>query len=405
MIKDYFSLASKSLRRRRLRSWLTMLGIFIGIAAVVSLISLGQGMQKAIEDQFFSLGADKVTIQTKGVATGPPGSNSNVKLTQGDLKIVQKSNGVLIATDRIIEPITVKYNDKEKYLYGASIPEENDEREMVLQVANIEIVQGRMLKPNDHYKVIMGEDYLKPKFDGEGVNVGDKILIQGKQFDIVGIFKKTGNPFIDMSFAINEEPLREIVDEPDKVGLIVASIEDPDNVGLIAENIRKDLRKYRNVEEGKEDFDVQTAEDVLDTFTTVISIVQAVLVGIAAISLLVGGIGITNTMFTSVLERKKEIGIMKAIGAKNSDVLWIFLFEASLLGMIGSLIGLTIGTGLSKLVEFVAFQALGTMLIKATFPSWLIIGALAFGFVVGGLAGTIPARQASLLPPVDALRE
>lgn len=405
MLKDYLRLAINSLSKRRLRAWLTMIGIFIGIAAVVSLISLGEGMQKAIEEQFFALGADKVTIQTKGVATGPPGSNTNVKLTEGDLKIVQKVNGVTVATDRIIEPITAKFNNREKYLYAASLPQEPEERKMVLSVADIEIISGRNLRPNDQKKVIMSEDYLEPKFNGKGLKVGDKILIENEQFDVVGIFKKTGNPFVDMSFVINEKPLRDLLDLPDKVGLIVAELNDPDNAELIVNTIKKDLRNYRNVDEGKEDFDVQTAEDVLDTFKTVISIVQAVLVGIAAISLIVGGIGIMNTMYTSVLERKDEIGIMKAIGARNSDVLQIFLFESGLLGMIGSVIGLLLGIGLSKLVELIAYQALGSMLIKAHFPTWLIIGALLFGFIIGSLAGVLPARQASMLQPVEALRE
>jgi len=132
--------------------------------------------------------------------------------------------------------------------------------------------------------------------------------------------------------------------------------------------------------------------------------VQAVLVGIAAISLLVGGIGIMNTMYTSVLERTKEIGTMKAVGAKNSDILFIFLFESGLLGLVGGAIGIGIGIGLGEGAEYIASVGLGTNLLQAVFPWYLILGALLFSFLIGTLSGIFPAMQAAKLKPADALR-
>jgi putative ABC transport system permease protein len=128
------------------------------------------------------------------------------------------------------------------------------------------------------------------------------------------------------------------------------------------------------------------------------------LVGIAAISLLVGGIGIMNTMYTSVLERTKEIGTMKAVGAKNSDILLIFLFESGLIGLIGGIIGTLLGLGISKTVEFIAITSLHTTLLQAAVPFYLVGGCLSFAFLIGALSGTIPALMASKLKPVDALR-
>jgi len=409
MLKDYLLLAVKNLRRRRLRSWLTMIGIFIGIAAVVSLISLGQGMQNAISAQFSQLGADKLTIQAKGFSTGPPGSNSDVRLTTGDLRVVQHVQGVAVATGRLIEPISVTYNRKTIYTYVASLPADPAERALVTQVANVDtkdMLYGRNLKPDDQWKVVMSEDYYNsPKFNGKSLAPGDRIGINGQTVDVVGIFKKTGNPFVDMSFAMNEQQVRDLLDIPDKYGLIVAQVAKGADVQLVADAITKDLRKYRNVKEGKEDFQVQTAAQTLDTVRTVLSIVTAVLVGIAAISLLVGGIGIMNTMYTSVLERTREIGIMKAIGARNRDVLTIFLVEAGLLGMLGGAIGILIGIGFSKLVEVAATVSLGSSIIQSSFPWYLIVGSLVFSFCVGAGAGTFPAFQASKLPPVEALRQ
>jgi putative ABC transport system permease protein len=408
MLLEYFRIAIRSIGRRKLRAWLTMIGIFIGIAAVVSLISLGQGMQKAIEEQFFQLGADKVSVSTKGVSTGPPGSNSDVQLLESDLSVIQRVNGVEVATGRIVEPITVEFNDKERFLYMASLPEEQDERKVVLSVANVDdgdMLYGRSLKTSDQYRVIMSEDYYNnEKFDGKALSVGDKILINGKQVDIVGFYKKTGNPFVDMSFVMNEEPMRDLLDIPEKNGLIIAKVSDGASIPLVAAAIEKDLRKHRNVKEGDEDFEVQTSEETLDTFKTVLNIVTAVLVGIAAISLLVGGIGIMNTMYTAVLERHREIGIMKAIGARNNDILTLFLIESGLLGVVGGAIGIILGIGFSKIVEVAAEASLGTSLIKAYFPWYLILGALLFSFLIGSIAGTYPAWQASKLQPVEALR-
>ncbi|MBR9692945.1 ABC transporter permease [Candidatus Woesearchaeota archaeon] len=401
-------MAIRSLSRRKLRSWLTMIGIFIGIAAVVSLISLGQGMQNAIEEQFFQLGADKLTIQTKGPSFGPPGSNTDLMLMDSDLEVVKRSRGVKIAASRLVEPIRVEFNEKEKFIFVATLPQESKEREMVIEVANVDpsdMIAGRPLKQSDQWKVIMSEDYLEPKFDNKGLQVGDKVKIDGQAVEVVGMYKKTGNPMVDMAFVMNEDPVRELLDLPKKSGLIVAQVTPGIDMALVVENIEKDLRQHRNLKEGKEDFEVESPEDLLDSVSTILNVVTAVLVGIAGISLLVGGIGIMNTMYTSVLERRKEIGILKAIGARNSDVLGIFLVEAGVLGLIGGTIGILLGIAFSKTVEIIATIALGTTLIQASFPWYLILGSLAFSFGVGSLAGTYPAMQASKLPPVEALRQ
>jgi putative ABC transport system permease protein len=142
----------------------------------------------------------------------------------------------------------------------------------------------------------------------------------------------------------------------------------------------------------------------LSSFDAILNIITVFLVGIAAISLLVGGIGIMNTMYTSVLERTKEIGTMKAVGAKNSDILWIFLFESGLIGFIGGFMGVLLGYGISKTVEIIAITTLNTTLLRAAVPAYLIFGCLGFAFLIGALSGTIPALMASKLKPVDALR-
>ncbi|MBR9703172.1 ABC transporter permease, partial [Candidatus Woesearchaeota archaeon] len=259
MIRDYMRIGARSLQRRKLRTWLTMIGIFIGIAAVVGLISLGQGMQKAIEDQFAQMGTDKLTVQTKGPSYGAPGSNTDLELTISDLEVVRRSGGVDLATGRLIEPITVEFNEKEKFLYVASLPQDAEERTMVIEVANAEdkdMIAGRSLKPSDRWKVIMSEAYLDPKFDGRGLLVGDRILINDQPVEIVGMYKKTGNPMFDASLVMNEDAIRDLLDMPEKNSLIIAKVNPNMDMNLVIQNIEKDLRKNRDVDEGKEDFEV-----------------------------------------------------------------------------------------------------------------------------------------------------
>ena len=150
---------------------------------------------------------------------------------------------------------------------------------------------------------------------------------------------------------------------------------------------------------------MQTAAELIKSFKTILDIVQGILIAIAAISLMVGGVGIMNTMYTSVLERTREIGIMKAIGAKNSQILTLFLIEAGLIGIVGGIIGIILGVGLSKIAVIIIGQALKTDLIQASFPLVLIVGSLLFSFLVGAASGILPAIQASKLKPVDALRK
>ncbi len=158
------------------------------------------------------------------------------------------------------------------------------------------------------------------------------------------------------------------------------------------------------MEAGKEDFIIQTPEQLLGTLNTILNIIQGVLVGIAAISLIIGGIGITNTMYTAVVERTREIGIMKSIGATPKTIMYLFLVESGLLGLIGGVIGVILGVSLAKIVEFAAFQAFGTSLIQVTISPVVIIGALLFAFIVGAISGAFPAKQAANMNPVDALR-
>jgi len=399
---DYFTQAINNLTQRSLRTWLTMIGIFIGVALVVGLISLGQGMQEAIIGQFSSLGTNTITIQAAGGGFGPPGTFQSVFVGTEDLDDIKKVSGVDESFGRLIEPVRVEIDDDRSVGYMASIPNDDDERELAIIIPFEMIIEdGRMLGLDENNGIIIGNRLADTDRDNP-LRVGDKVFLNDESFRVVGILEKTGNPQFDTVFWITEEALRELTSEEEKFGLIVARVENSDDVDEVRDAIAKQLRKERGVEEGREDFTIETAQETIDSLNTILGAVKAVLIGIAAISLLVGGVGITNTMYTSVLERTREIGIMKAIGATNNDILSIFLIESGMLGLAGGTIGIGIGLSLAFLVQF-ASGAGGATLVEAHVSLGLILGALSFSFFVGALAGVTPARGASKMKPVEAL--
>jgi len=404
MIKDYFLLALGNLRHRGLRSWLTMLGIFIGIAAVVSLISLGSGLQTAITGQFATLSVDVLTIQNTGTGFGPPGSTSVKKLTDHDVNIVESTQGVKIVVPRLIRVVSIEYNGVKKFSYIGSIPEKKDQMNFVYNGVGLKPEEGRLLNVNDKGKVLLGNDFLNNDFD-KPIRIGSKISINGKDFEVVGILKKTSTFTLNSVIMMLEEDMKDLLDTNDEVDLIVAQVENKNKIEEIAQDLERKFRKDRNLKEGEDDFSIQTPLQAVEGVNNVLSIVNLIVIGIAMISLLVGAIGITNTMYTSVLERTKEIGIMKSVGARNKDVLFIFLIESGLLGLVGGIIGAVLGLALAFGVSGAAGNFLGgiDLGIKISYP--LLFGAISFSFIIGIVAGTLPALQASKLNVVDALRK
>lgn len=399
---DCFRLSLGSLTNRPLRTWLTLMGIFIGVAAVVALISLGQGMKAAINAQFSSVGTDKIIVQGASAGFGPPGQNTAGIVGKDDLEIIRKVSGVERAAGRLYRSMNFEYAGVSVVTFGASIPEEQEDRELVVEAINIKINQGRMLKPSDKGKLLAGNHLWTTDHFPKPIVIGSKIKVNDAEFEVVGLLEKIGAGR-DEVFFMNEEDLRDLVGEKEEYSAVIAQAVKEEKPAAVSDRILKTIRKNRHQKEGFEDFTAETSEDLIASINIIVGVVQAVFVGIALISLLVGGIGIMNTMYTSVLERTREIGIMKAVGAKNEDVMWIFLLESGLLGLAGGAIGIAVGIGLSKTVEYFAKGFSGNLL-QTSFPWHIMVGTLAFSFVIGTISGALPARQASKLPPVEALR-
>jgi putative ABC transport system permease protein len=402
MLSEYLKMAVRSISKRKKRTALTMLGIFVGIAAVVALVSLGQGLQGTLNAQFEKIGGDKIIIQSQGAAASSEFAQH--PLTDRELDLVGDVNGVVQTAGYIFGAASVQYNKVQRTMFMVSIPKTAREAELVRAVGTWEPESGRLLSHKDKGKVVVGYNLAYNSVFGRNVIVGDKLLIKDELYDVVGVVKRIGDPGMDGGVLLPEDDARRVADDLTTYSIIVAQTAKGVNPDDIADKIEKSIRRDRHQKEGQEDFSVQTATELIASFNAVFNIIQVVFVGIAAISLLVGGIGIMNVMFTAVLERTREIGVMKAIGARNRDVLTLFLIESGLLGTAGGIIGIIIGSAISKTVEVGANAAFGPGTIYAVFPVWLIVGALLFSFVIGAMSGVLPARRASKLRPVEALR-
>jgi len=392
MLADYFLMAVNNIRHRKLRSWLTVIGIIIGVAAIISLVTVSRSLESTIESQFEQFGANRIIISPKGFQG--PGTVSE-GLTTKDVRTIERISGFKYVVPAIFISTEVKYKKEVGFTLINGIPSENFE-EFFLD-SNSQLKEGRFIEPGDRFEAVVGSRVVEDMFDNP-LKLGSKIEIRGREFEIVGILEEIGNSQDDNQINIPLETAREIFNKPDDVDGIIAQVKSPDDIPLLQERIERELERDRH----DTNFQVVTATQILEQISEVLGVIQFVLVGIAAISLIVGGIGIMNSMYTSVLERTKEIGIMKAIGAKNSDIFQIFLIESGLIGLVGGLFGTLLGTGIALIIGQLSKNS-GFLLIVKIEALVLIFGLL-FAFFVGVISGVLPAVQASKLRPADALR-
>jgi putative ABC transport system permease protein len=404
MFNEYINFSIGSFKHRKMRSFLTVIGIFIGIASVVALLSISQGMQDSIEEQFEQFGTDKIIIMSRaGGFNGPPGLNTIAKIiSEDDVDEIRKNKGISTVSYMITRNSIVKFKSETKFLQIWALPADKDSREMIMDMQGFGVVDGREIDEDDKYKTVVGSMIRDAIFDKD-VDIRNKIEINGKSFEVVGIMAPIGNQADDSSIAIPLDTMRDLFDIDEEVSVIFAQVKEGLDPNEVAEDLEDDLRDFRGEDEDEETFQVMTNEQLQAQVGDIIGLVQAVIIGIAGISLIVGAVGIMNTMYTTVLERTKEIGIMKAIGARNNDVLSIFLIESGLIGLVGGGIGCVLGIIMAIGVE-VAIAGSGFIPLKASITPELIGGVLLFSFVVGAVSGVFPAKKASEMNPVDALR-
>ncbi len=401
MNKDYFTLSLRNLRKRKLRSWLTMIGIIVSIATIFVLVSISIGLQDSVKEQFSQLGADKFFIEPKG-QLGAPGTGGAVELTTKDVDTVKKVSGVGGVTYITGANAKIQVGNEIRFftVYGFPL----DTGHIFLDTGMYKIDEGRFLRVGDSGVIALGSQYKYNSIFKHPLNTNDVLVINEQKFKVSSILQSVGNPIDDKNILMPIDDLRSLFNITDRVDEIVVQIQPGENITDISEKVAKKLRSERSVSEKDQDFFILTPDEVLATLNGILSILTSFLFAIAAISLLVGGIGIANTMFTSVLERTREIGTMKAVGAKNADIMYIFLIESGTLGLIGGIMGVLLGAGVAKLIEYIAKTQLDTNLVQAAFPWYLILGCLLFAFLSGAISGLWPAWRASKLKAVVALR-
>jgi putative ABC transport system permease protein len=405
VVRDFFLLATMTVLQRRLRSWLTVIGIVIGITAVAALLSLGIGLERTILQQGEMIfGVNTIMIMGEDPEVGPPVP----RLFDFDLDLVRQVEGVVA-----VAPMRSEIGEvvKDEPPVSERLQVVGLSSEMVTEfrafIGEFPIAEGRMLIVGDEHQAVVGYAVAERL----GATPGATIEIEGQSFEVVGILETDPEvvraamgtaaglrPVVtDESIFIPFAMMGEVFNDAG-APLFLAKAGEGERVGTVAERIGAML-----AEAGVNGISMMTFEDISERIGTIVGIVSAFVAGLAAIALLVGGVGVMNTMYTSVLERTREIGVMKAVGAQNRHILSIFLIESSLMGLVGGIIGVIFGlllsVGASLLIRhFWEFELL--LGISAS----LIGGALLFSLLVGAFAGILPAWRASKLRPVEAFR-
>ena len=419
-LKKSFHLALNILFHSKLRSWLTIVGIVIGIAAVVSILSISAGAQQQLEQRLGALGANVITIipgasRASGFRFGGenPGGASTGTTTQQNL--TEKDILVLKGIPNV-QYVMGTISGRANVIHSAQTA--NNLNIQGVDVSNWQYIttesltSGRFLSQGDTFNIVIGGNIASSVFSTP-VSINDKLVIDGKSFNVVGITQSGSTIYMPLDTARIV-----LTDTNNDVGTnafssISVKISDVTLANNTVTAITQDLMYSRGIfQTSKIDFTVNSPITIQQNVQQTLSTTSLFLGAIAAISLIVGAIGIANTMFTSVLEKTNEIGIMKAIGAKNKDILIIFLLNSGLIGLVGGIGGIIVGffasTAISSLgagtTGVTGRGGIGNFLSSAVVTPQLIIGALLISMLVGMIAGVIPAYRASKLNPVEALR-
>jgi len=400
-LKEYFKIAVKTIATRRVRSWLTTIGIIIGVFLIVALLSLSQGLKNAVMQQLNMIGKDLVMIMPgDDMMTSLMGGS---KLSEEDLDIIDKTKGIskVVAVD--YTSVAARYEDLKKtvLLYGADWREGLD---VFKNDVGWSINKGRWPIPQKN-EVILGSIIATETFPG--IKAGSEINIKGRKFLVAGILNSVGSKQDDSMIGIDLSIFKSITGERTGAKQVMAKVEPGYSVDKVAKDLKSNLdeNRKRRIDQKESDssYTVLTSDKMVSIVGNVMGLIQAVIIGFASIAIVVGGIGIMNTMYTSVSERTKEIGIMKAIGAKNRTIITIFLIESGIFGMLGGIGGTLLGMVFAKTIEMY-FQFHPLFYLKADVGLGLIIFSITFSFLVGCVSGYFTAKSASKLKPVDALR-
>lgn len=392
-IQELIQLAFEALKRNIARTLLTMLGIIIGIASVITIMSLGEGSTQSIVNNISSFGANVLTVSPGKSQRGPGGTSSTVTtLNSDDVDAIKDISNVSMISRIVNKNKTITANSQvtTAQVTGADASYE------VIQATSF--LSGGFFTESDVLSAskdaIIGDEIVEDLFGEEAVDfvIGETIRIDGRVFQVIGVMQDNSSVVIPITTA------QTILLGQTHLDSISVYIDNTDLADITTAEIEDTLMNTHNIDDPEMiDFNVRGSQTFIDTISTVTGTLTTLLSGIAAISLVVGGIGIMNIMLVTVTERTKEIGLLKAIGAKDKNILTQFLIEALVLTVVGGTIGIIFGAG-------IAFIAASAMQIPFIIKSSSILLSFGVSAGVGIVFGYYPAKKAAKLNPIDALR-
>ncbi len=411
MIADLFTYSLDGLRRRKLRSWLTIIGIVIGITAFVLLVTIGQGVDRLVRDQLSFFADDAMTITPGGGSQSTAFVATKGSLTEKDWHAVSNIQGVDVAAPilRAIEPVQFKENTARIFLMAFT-----DDYTKIYKSAGIDMEEGRPFKNGETGVAVVGytiaNDFWGPSKKREVMQLGSRVILNNRSYTVIGIMKKSGgglSSVADIGIYVPYSDGRNLIDiyqGNDQLTELDVKVRDVSQVQSVEKEIQQSLDNIHKVKNSNDrDYRITSAVEIKDRVGAITGALTLFLGGIALISLVIGAIGVANTMFMSVLERTREIGVLKAVGATDRVITTLFLLESGMIGAAGGFIAVVLSYVLVLLAVFLAANFFNIGLPLEISP-WIAALSIFIAFVVGVASGLFPAMRAARLQAVEALR-
>ncbi|NOX71276.1 MAG: FtsX-like permease family protein [Candidatus Micrarchaeota archaeon] len=392
-----FTIVWKQFTERPLRSALTIVGVVIGITALVALIILSNGLKQGVSKQLDVFGSDEILLTPKA-SSGRGMPTGYGFMTTDDIKTIKSVPQVLFVDSLLQGTFDIKYGRESNKVTVIGVGKDKNSDRTAKDYFNMDLVVGRYIEESDYKTANIGYRVAHEFFDKDIV-LGTTIQIKGDKYRVVGIFEDQGTFAKDTAIYVPIDGLRDTIGDSKALTSVSATISPGVDLDEMVERLKKKLERAR----GKDDINIITPKQLKERINSLLGVIDFVVISIALISLFVGALGIMNSMFTSVIQRTREIGIMKAVGAKNSQILSLFLLESIIFGLLGGIIGVLLGISLSfGIIDVV--NSFGFMRIEMVPDYILFASAIIFSTLIGIISGLLPAIRASRLRPVDALR-
>jgi putative ABC transport system permease protein len=400
-----------SLMRQRSRTVLTIIAVAIGIASLIIMIAAGNGLKSMVLQELEAYGSDAINIEVRVPGKGSAGSSTSfasgttiTTFKNKDVEEIKKADNVELLYTYITGQEIIKYQGEAKsamiFGYGANAP----------LIEKIPIATGRFYTVDEEESlsaVIVLGSKIKDDLFGDDEAIDKTVYVRGKPFKVVGVLEERGATFgmsMDSIVYIPTLTMQKKLLGTDYIIGLSVKVKDADRINETKDELISLMRELHNIDNPDEDdFEVMTMADAQTMVGTVLSAITMLLAVIAAVSLVVGGVGITNIMYVSVVERTFEIGLRRSVGAKKQDILWQFLLEASILTFLGGLLGVIVGAVISFLIYYVAIS-FGINWSYAVSPLSVILSLL-FSALIGMFFGVYPAQKAANMDPINALRQ